>query len=128
MRYADDMSTRKQTASEPHDLARKIALLAEEKKAADILVLDVSGLTTVTEAFVICTGGSEPQLAAITESIVSGMAADGITPAHRHRTVASHWIVLDYGSVIVHVFTPPERDFYKLEQLWSDAKVLVRIQ
>jgi ribosome-associated protein len=56
------------------------------------------------------------------------MAEDGITPAHRHRAPASHWIVLDYGSVIVHIFTPPERDFYKLEQLWSDAKVLVRIQ
>jgi ribosome-associated protein len=122
------MSTKQQTAIEPHDLARKVALLAEEKKAADILVLDVSGLTTVTEAFVICTGGSEPQLAAITESIVSGMAEDGITSAHRHRAATSHWIVLDYGSVIVHIFTPPERDFYKLEQLWSDAKVLVRIQ
>jgi len=122
------MSTKQQTVIEPHDLARKVALLAEEKKASDILVLDVSSLTTVTEAFVICTGGSEPQLAAITESIVSGMAKDGILPAHRHRVAASHWIVLDYGSVIVHIFTPPERDFYKLEQLWSDAKVLVRIQ
>ena len=122
------MSTKQQTAIEPHDLARKVALLAEDKKAADILVLDVSSLTTVTEAFVICTGGSEPQLAAITESIVNGMAEEGITPAHRHRAAASHWIVLDYGSVIVHIFTPPERDFYKLEQLWSDAKVLVRIQ
>lgn len=122
------MPVKKGSAVEPHDLARTIALLAEEKKAADILVLDVSSLTTVTEAFVICTGGSEPQLAAITESVVSGMAEQGITPAHRHREAASHWIVLDYGSVIVHIFTPPERDFYKLEQLWSDAKVLVRIQ
>ena len=122
------MTVRKQSAVEPHDLARTIALLAEEKKAADILVLDVSSLTTVTEAFVICTGGSEPQLAAITESIVSGMAEEGIVPAHRNGEASSHWIVLDYGSVIVHIFTPPERDFYKLEQLWSDAKVLVRIQ
>lgn len=122
------MPVKKGSAVEPHDLARTIALLAEEKKAADILVLDVSSLTTVTEAFVICTGGSEPQLAAITESVVSGMAEQGIVPAHRHREAASHWIVLDYGSVIVHIFTPPERDFYKLEQLWSDAKVLVRIQ
>lgn len=122
------MSTKLPIAVEPHDLARRVALLAEEKKAADILVLDVSGLTTVAEAFVICSGGSEPQLAAITESIVSGMSEAGITPAHRNRTAASHWIVLDYGSVIVHIFTPPEREFYKLEQLWSDAKVLLRIQ
>jgi len=105
----------KQRSIEPHDLARKVALLAEDKKAADIIVLDVAGLTTVAEAFVICTGGSEPQLAAITASIVDGAPS-------------SHWIVLDYGSVIVHIFTPPERDFYKLEQLWSSAKVLLRIQ
>jgi ribosome-associated protein len=118
----------KQRSIEPHDLARKIALLAEDKKAADIIVLDVAGITTVAEAFVICTGGSEPQLAAITASIVDGLAAEEITPAHRHRAPSSHWIVLDYGSVIVHVFTPPERDFYKLEQLWSSAKVLLRIQ
>ena len=118
----------KQRSIEPHDLARKVALLAEDKKAADIIVLDVAGLTTVAEAFVICTGGSEPLLAAITASIVDGLAAEEITPSHRHRAPSSHWIVLDYGSVIVHIFTPPERDFYKLEQLWSSAKVLLRIQ
>jgi ribosome-associated protein len=56
------------------------------------------------------------------------LAAEGVTPAHRHRAPSSHWIVLDYGSVIVHVFTPPEREFYKLEQLWASAKVLLRIQ
>ncbi|RLT27365.1 MAG: ribosome silencing factor [Chloroflexi bacterium] len=117
-----------QRSIEPHDLARKVALLAEDKKAADIIVLDVAGLTTIAEAFVICTGGSEPQLAAITANIVDGMAAEGVTPAHRHRAPSSHWIVLDYGSVIVHVFTPPEREFYKLEQLWASAKVLLRIQ
>lgn len=112
----------------PHDLARKVALLAEEKKAADIVVLDVSGLTTVAEAFVICSGGSEPQLRAIIASIVDGLEAEGIAPAHRQRSPSSHWVVLDYGSVIAHVFTPPERAFYQLEQLWSAAKVLVRIQ
>ena len=112
----------------PNDLARKIALLAEEKKASDIIVLDVSGLTTVTEAFVICSGGSEPQLAAIINSIIEGLDAEGIAPRHRHRSPSAHWIVLDYGSVIVHVFTPPERAYYQLEQLWSAAKVLLRIQ
>ncbi len=118
----------KQAAIEPYDLARKAAMLAEDKKAADIIVLDVAGLTTIAEAFVICTGGSEPQLAAITANIVDGLAAEGVTPAHRHRSPRSHWIVLDYGSVIVHIFTPPERDYYKLEQLWASAKVLLRIQ
>ncbi|MEY4388687.1 MAG: ribosomal silencing factor RsfS [Chloroflexota bacterium] len=122
------MSVKQQADIAPQDLARRVALLAEEKKASDIVVLDVSGLTTVTEAFVICSGGSEVQLAAIIGSIVDGLEAEGITPSHRHRSAQSHWVVLDYGSVIVHVFTPPERAFYALEQLWSAAKVLVRIQ
>lgn len=117
-----------QRSIEPHDLARRVALLAEDKKASDIIVLDVAGLTTIAEAFVICSGGSEPQLAAITANIVDGLAAEGVTPAHRHRSPTSHWIVLDYGSVIVHIFTPPERAYYKLEQLWASAKVLLRIQ
>ncbi len=112
----------------PNDLARKIALLAEDKKAIDIIVLDVSGLTTVTEAFVICSGGSEPQLAAIINSVMEGLDDEGISPRHRHRSPSAHWVVLDYGSVIVHVFTPPEREYYKLEQLWSTAKVILRIQ
>ena len=75
------MTKKQQAPIAPHDLARKVALLAEEKKAADIIVLDVSGLTTVAEAFVICTGGSEPQLAAIIGSIVDGLEAEGITPS-----------------------------------------------
>lgn len=116
------------TERAPNDLARKIALLAEEKKALDIIVLDVSGLTTVTEAFVICSGGSEPQLAAIINAVIGGLDAEGISPRHRHRSPSAHWVVLDYGSVIVHVFTPPEREYYKLEQLWSSAKVVLRIQ
>ena len=111
-----------------HELARKIALIAEEKKALDIIVLDVSGLTTVTEAFVVCSGGSEPQLAAIINAVIEGLDAEGIAPRHRHRSPSAHWVVLDYGSVIVHVFTPPEREYYKLEQLWSSAKVVLRIQ
>jgi ribosome-associated protein len=117
-----------QRSIEPHDLARRVALLAEDKKAADIIVLDVAGLTTIAEAFVICTGGSEPQLAAITASIVDGLAAEGVSRAHRHRAPSSLWIDQDYGSVIVHIFTPPEREYYKLEQLWASAKVLLRIQ
>ena len=68
--------TEQQRNVEPHALARKIALFAEEKKASDIVVLDVAGLTTVAEAFVICSGGSEPQLAAIVSSIVDGLAAE----------------------------------------------------
>ena len=112
----------------PLDLARRIVELAEDKKAADIVLLDLSGLTAVADAFVICNGGSERQLDAIADGIVGGLRDEKIKPFGREGTAASHWILIDYGSVIVHVFTPPERDFYQLERHWSEAKTVLRVQ
>ena len=112
----------------PLDLARRIVELAEDKKAADIVLLDLTGLTTLADHFVICSGGSERQLDAIADGIVEGLRADGARPIGREGLAASHWVLLDYGSVIVHVFTPPERDFYQLERHWSEAKTVLRVQ
>jgi len=102
--------------------------LAEDKKAADIILLDLAGLTTMADAFVICSGGSERQIAAIADGIVEGLRDEGTKPFGREGTPESHWVLVDYGSVIVHVFTPPERDYYQLERHWSNAKVVVRVQ
>ena len=113
---------------EPLDLARRIVELAEDKKAADIVLLDLDGLTTLADAFVICSGGSERQISAIADGIVEGLRDERIKPIGREGTSESHWVLLDYGSVIVHVFTPPERDYYELEKHWSGARVVVRVQ
>ena len=110
------------------DLARRIVELAEDKKAADIVLLDLTGLTTVADYFVIASGGSERQLDAIADGIVSGMRDEKIHAFGREGTAASHWILVDFGSVIVHVFTPPERDFYQLERHWAEAKTVLRVQ
>lgn len=112
----------------PLDLARRIVELAEDKKAADIVLLDLSGLTSVADAFVICSGGSERQLEAIADGVIGGLRDEKLRPYGREGTAASHWILIDYGSVIVHVFTPPERDFYQLERHWSEAKTVLRVQ
>jgi ribosome-associated protein len=109
------------------DLARRIVELAEDKKAADIVLLDLTGLTTVADYFVIASGGSERQLDAIAEGIVSGMRDEKVHAFGREGTAASHWVLVDFGSVIVHVFTPPERDFYQLERHWSEAKTILRL-
>jgi ribosome-associated protein len=118
------------TADEPSslDLARRIVELAEDKKGAEIVLLDLTGLTGVADYFVICSGGSERQLDAIANGIVSGLRDEKVRPFGREGTAASHWILVDYGSVIVHVFTPPERDFYQLERHWSEAKTILRVQ
>jgi ribosome-associated protein len=110
------------------DIARRVVDLAEDKKAADIVLLEVGELTTVADYFVICSGGSERQLEAIGDGIVDGLRSDGVRPIGREGTAASHWILLDFGGVVVHVFTPPERDYYGLERHWSEAKTVLRVQ
>jgi len=102
--------------------------LAEDKKAADIVLLDLGELTTLADAFVICSGGSERQLDAIADGIVSGLREQGVRPIGREGVAASHWVLLDFGGVIVHIFTPPERDFYELEKHWSEARTVLRVQ
>ncbi len=115
-------------ARPPLELARRVVELAEDKKAADIVLLDLSSLTTLADHFVICSGGSERQIDAIASGIVEGLRDEGVRPIGREGLSASHWILLDYGSVIVHVFTPPERDFYQLERHWAEAKTILRVQ
>jgi ribosome-associated protein len=112
----------------PLDLARQIVELAEDKKAADIVLLDLTGLTTLADYFVIASGGSERQIDAIADGIAGGLRDLGIRPIGREGTPDSHWILLDFGAVIVHVFTPPERDFYQLEKHWAEAKTILRVQ
>ena len=112
----------------PLDVARRIVELAEDKKAADIVLLDLAALTTLADYFVICSGGSERQLGAIADGILEGMRAEGLRPVGREGTAESHWILLDFGAVIAHVFTPPERDYYQLERHWSQARTILRVQ
>jgi ribosome-associated protein len=129
---SDGLPARETAAPEtdhaPLDLARRIVELAEDKKAADIVLLDLGELTTLADAFVICSGGTERQIAAIADGIVGGLRDEGVRAIGREGTAESHWVLLDFGSVIVHVFTPPERDYYQLERHWSGARTVLRVQ
>jgi ribosome-associated protein len=117
-----------ETDQVPLDLARRIVELAEDKKAADIVLLEIAPLTTVADYLVICSGGSERQLDAIADGIAEGLKAEGFRILAREGAPDSHWILLDAGAVVVHVFAPPERDFYALERLWAEAKTVLRVQ
>jgi ribosome-associated protein len=117
-----------ETDQVPLDLARRIVELAEDKKAADIVLLEIAPLTTVADYLVICSGGSERQLDAIADGITEGLKAEGFRILAREGAPDSHWILLDAGAVVVHVFAPPERDFYALERLWAEAKTVLRVQ
>jgi ribosome-associated protein len=129
---ADGLPTRSAPAPAddraPLELARRIVELAEDKKAADIVLLELGELTTMADYFVICSGGSERQLDAIADGVIEGMRAERIRPIGREGTASSHWVLVDFGAVVVHVFTPPERDYYSLEKHWSEAKTILRVQ
>ena len=92
------------------------------------MLLELGELTTIADAFVICSGGSERQIAAIADGIAEVLRDEGTKPIGREGTAESHWVLLDYGSVIVHVFTPPERDYYGLETHWAGARTVIRVQ
>ncbi|MEJ7747918.1 MAG: ribosome silencing factor [Candidatus Limnocylindrales bacterium] len=124
----DGLTPLKRTEPPPLELARRIVELAADKKAADIVLLDLSPLTTLADYFVICSGGSERQLDAIADGILSTLREEKVRPYGREGTPASHWVLLDYGSVVVHIFTPPERDYYGLEKHWTAAKTILQVQ
>ncbi len=109
-------------------LARQIVDLASDKKASDIVLLEIGELTTLADYFVICSGTSERQLGAIADGIVGGLRDEGLRPIGREGSANAHWLLIDYGSVIVHVMAQPEREFYQLEKLWAEAPLLLRLQ
>ena len=92
------------------------------------MLLEIGGLTSMADYFVICSGSSERQLGAIADAVIDGLREEGERPIGREGASGTHWILIDFGSVVVHVMTPPERDFYQLERLWAEAPLLLRIQ
>ena len=107
--------------------AHRVVDLASDKKASDIILLDVRGQTTMTDYYVICSGASDRQLDAIADGIISGLKDEGTEALSREGDASSHWLLVDFGGVIVHVMSKPEREFYQLEKLWEDAALLVHV-
>ena len=107
------------------DLAKRAAAIAEDKKATRILVLDMNGATDVCQHMMICSGSNERQTKAIADAIEEQLKAE-----HNERPLAvegkanGHWVLLDYGHIIFHIFFDYVRDYYSLEKLWSTAKIV----
>jgi len=95
---------------------------ASEKKAQNLVVLDVANLTSIADVFIICSGRSNRQVNAIADAIVVNLKKHKIKPLSVEGTKVGHWVLLDYGHVIIHVFYEPVREFFDLEGLWVDAK------
>jgi ribosome-associated protein len=103
----------------PLQLSRLIADAAADKKARGIVRLDIRQKSSIADYFVICEGDTDRQVRAITDSIVEAAQAKGVKPLRSAGYQEGSWVVLDYASVIVHVFLPGERSYYDLESLWK---------
>ncbi len=92
------------------------------RKAIELVALDVSELTSIADAFIICSGRSNRQVSAIAEFIINELKKQGTKPLSTEGLKEGHWVLIDYGHVIIHVFYEPVRRFYDLEGLWVDAE------
>jgi ribosome-associated protein len=111
------------------ELARGIVELIADKKGSDIVLLDIRRVSLLADYFVICSGASERQVRAIVDEILEKVKKEaGTVPLNVEGVSSSGWVLVDYGSVIVHVFAPSLREYYSLEKLWSEATMVVRVQ
>jgi ribosome-associated protein len=116
------------TSLEAEQIARLAMEAASEKQASNITMLDVRGLCSFADYFVICTGDTKRHIEAIWKAIDETLKDRGATSHHKEGTPDSGWLLADFGSVIVHIFAPLERDYYQLDKLWDKAIPVVRIQ
>ena len=100
----------------------KAVRAALDKKASDVVVLDLRGTPAFTDFFVLCSGQSQRQVKAISDAVEEALRAAKIRPAHIEGHERAEWVLMDYFTFIVHVFTPQTRAFYSLERLWGDAE------
>ena len=101
--------------------AERAARAALDKKATDVVILDLRKATAFTDYFVMASGGNQKQLLAIVDAVLEALRADGLRPTHVEGYPKAEWILLDYSDFVVHVFTPRSRTFYDLERLWGGA-------
>jgi ribosome-associated protein len=106
----------------PEDLADAVVGYASDRKALDLVQMDLREIIGYTDYFVVCTGRTDRQTKAIHDAIYMGMKSDhGLLPARVEGLPQARWILMDYLDVVVHIFTPETREYYRLEQLWGEA-------
>lgn len=112
----------------PIDTAREIAELASDALATNITVLDIGKLSVIADVFVVCSADNPRQLRAVQDDVTEGLQKQGLRPLRIEGTPDTGWVLMDYGDVVVHLFTEDQREFYRLEDVWSEAPKLLVIQ
>lgn len=102
--------------------------IAADRKAEDIVMLDISKVSIIADYFVICNGTSDRQVRAIAREIDEQLGKAGVNPINVEGMNEAKWVLMDYGTVLVHVFDPVTRDYYRLEELWAGAQPVLVVQ
>jgi ribosome-associated protein len=110
-------------AKRPKTIAKKVIKFALSKKAEDVMLFDLRKITTMTDFFVICTGGSSVQVRAIADAVIDGCKKEKMSVYSVEGLDALTWVLIDLVDVVVHVFAPDVRKYYHLERLWGDAVI-----
>lgn len=113
---------------DPAQLAKVAVDAAADKKAFDILLLDIRDVTTIADYFVVCSASNARQIQAIAESVDEALRSQGGRLLNREGVGDAGWVLLDFGDIVVHIFNAQEREYYSLEHLWNAAKRVVYLQ
>ena len=113
---------------DPAQLAKAAVDIASDKKASDITLLDIREVAAFADYFVICSANNPRQIQAIADAIDEELGKQGAKVLHREGVAETGWVLLDFGDVIVHIFGVREREYYRLERLWNEAKTVVYLQ
>ncbi|MBE0672833.1 MAG: ribosome silencing factor [Anaerolineales bacterium] len=100
----------------------------EDKKGEDIVLIDLKDIVSFTDYFVICTGTSDRMIDALAKSVIEDIRSKYKKKGKQQGFSRDGWVIVDFGDIILHLFSPDQRDFYQLEELWEDGKVLLRLQ
>ena len=111
----------------PSELAHAVVDAVASKKASNILMLDMRDVTYLADYYVLCDGSTKRQVDAITGELLDNLKKAGTQPAVLEGNAEAGWVLIDFGSVITHVFTPEKRAYYQLEELWRGAPIVVRM-
>ena len=107
------------------EMSQAICKAASDKKARDIVIMDMQGISSSTDYFVVCSANTATQVRAIADNIEEELGKEGVDFNHKEGYREGEWVLLDYGDVVAHVFMQEAREYYALEQLWGDAKLSV---
>lgn len=110
------------------EIAHTIINSLEEKKGEDILLLDIQEVSTFSDYFIICSGTSNRMLDALADAVITSVNEKHDIKGHQEGNPECGWMIVDFGFILVHLFSPDQRDYYNLEELWHEGKVILHVQ